>query len=74
MDEQRFEGVGRTLDEAFANAVTKIPPRTGRDFSVGRAVEVGVQRGGLIDNLLYYAVVVEDQQAPARTVGKDSAT
>ena len=71
MNQQRFEGVDRSIDGALGRAVRKIPPRHGRDIAVGRVVEIGVQRGGFIDELLYYAIVEEDLNAPARTIDDD---
>lgn len=62
-----YEGRGLSLEQAANRAVEQIPVRGGRDYAVGRVVEWGLQRGGLIDVRLFYVIVEEDAEAPFRT-------
>lgn len=64
----RYEGVARTIDAALHKAQQQVPRRDGRDFTVSKVVEWGGQRGGFIDETLYYVVVEEDPDAPFRTI------
>jgi hypothetical protein len=62
-----FEGTGATLELAVEKATRQIPPRQGRDFATSIVVGWGLQVGGFTNTKLYYARVVEDPNAKART-------
>ena len=63
----RYEGTGPTIDEALREAHMQIPDRDGRDFTVSRVVDWGMQSGGITDVELFYVAVEEDPDAPPRT-------
>jgi hypothetical protein len=62
-----FEGTGATLELAVEKATRQIPHSQGRDFATSIVVEWGLQVGGYSNTKLYYARVVEDPNAKART-------
>ena len=67
MAQAQFQGVGRTVDEALTLAHRKIPPRSGRDWTTSKVVELGVQFGGFMHSTRFYVVVEEDPNAPFRS-------
>ena len=62
-----YEALGPTLDAAVQNAHAQIPPRQGRDFTMSRVIEWGMQHGGFVGTRQFYAKVVEDESAPPKT-------
>lgn len=71
---KQYEAVGATLEEAVRKAHNQIPPRQGRDFAVSKVVTWGLQTGGFVFSLVFYAVVEEDENAPFRTDQTDAAS
>jgi len=68
----RYEGTGQSVEAAVQQAHMKIPPSDGRDFTVSKVVDWGMQYGGFIPTRLFYAVVEEDPDAPFRTSPSDA--
>ena len=66
---ERYEGRGASLEDATNRAVEQIPPQDGKDYATGRVVEWGLQRGGFIDQRLFYVIVESDDDAAFRTEG-----
>jgi hypothetical protein len=64
---QVYEGTGKTFEEAIDQAHSQIPPRPGRDFAIAKVIEFGMQRGGFLMAKLFYAKVVEDENAPFKS-------
>jgi hypothetical protein len=61
------KGRARPFEAAVAQAHMQIPPTEGRDFTVSKVVEWGMQYGGFIPTQLFYAIVEDDLNAPFRT-------
>jgi len=64
---QIYEGTGKTVDEAIDHAHSQIQPRPGRDFAISKVIEFGMQRGGFSMAKLFYAKVIEDENAPFKS-------
>jgi hypothetical protein len=62
-----YEGTGATIEEALKEAHDQIPPRDGRDFTVSKVKDWGMQFGGFTMQTLFYVVVEEDENAQFRT-------
>ena len=62
----RYEGTGPSIQEALDAAHMQIPVQPGHDFTVSRVVDWGMQYGGFIATALYWVIVEEDRNAPAR--------
>jgi hypothetical protein len=65
--EPTYEGVAETLEAAVQAAHDQIPFRDGRDFTVSKVIDWGMQFGGFAGARSFYAVVKEDPDAPFRT-------
>jgi hypothetical protein len=63
----QYEGTGESLEEAVAKAHMQIPISAGRDFTVSRVVDWGMQYGGFVPVTVFYAMVEEDPNASFRT-------
>jgi hypothetical protein len=61
-----YEGIGDTLEQAVEKAHAQIPPREGRDFTISRVIDWGMQRGGFTGAMIFYAKVVEDEFSPPK--------
>ena len=68
----RYEGTGESIEAAVRQADMQIPPSDGKDFTVSKVVEWGMQYGGFIQMTLYNVVVEEDRGAPFHTSPSDA--
>lgn len=62
-----FEGVGSTIDEALRAAHRQLPIPPGRDYTVSRVRDFGMQFGGFAGATTFYVVVEQDVDAEFRT-------
>lgn len=69
-----YEGIGRSLEEALRVAHSQIKFRPGRDFTVSRVIDWGMQFGGFARATVYYVKVIEDETASFKTHGGDERT
>ena len=63
----QYEGTGKSIEAALENAQMQIPPSEGRDFTVSKVVDWGMQFGGFVPAKLFYVIIEENPDAPFRT-------
>ncbi len=69
MAARQYSGVAQTLEAAIKVAHDKIQPTPGKDFTVSKVADWGMQFGGFAQQRRYWVVLVEDPDAPLRGDG-----
>jgi hypothetical protein len=62
-----YEGVGETLEEALRQAHDRIPALgQGKDYTLSRVIDWGMQYGGIAMQYRVWVRVVEDRTTPPK--------